>query len=193
MKIGITGGIGSGKSYICNKLIKLGFPVYSCDMEAKRLMVGDSLLVDEIRKLVGDHAYTLSGEINKKAVADFIFSGKEYMDRMNAIVHPHVKAHFESWAKKQDAEYVFMESAILFESGFDKVVDKTVSVYASKEVRLFRAMQRDNATESQIVSRMKSQMDEEEKRGLADFVIFSDGSTDVDGQISAMFDSFSSY
>lgn len=191
MNIGITGGIGSGKSYVCRKLVELGFPVYSCDDEAKLLMLHDSSLVNGIKKLVGDSAYTHTGDINKKVIADFIFSAPEHLNEMNAIVHPCVKAHFESWARTQGADFVFMECAILFESGFNEVVDKTVSVYAPKEVRLMRAMHRDHATEGQIIDRMNNQMDEEVKRNLADFVILNDGIADVDEQIRNMLDCFS--
>ncbi|MCM1313341.1 MAG: dephospho-CoA kinase [Bacteroides sp.] len=191
MKIGITGGIGSGKSYICDKLRRLGFPVYSCDYEAKQLMVCDACIIDGVKRLVGDKAYTQSGEIDRAVIANFVFSGADNVRQMNAIVHPRVKAHFEAWARQCNAEFVFMESAILFESGFDDVVDKTVAVYAPKNVRLLRAMRRDHATEAQIVSRMNSQMDEDEKRGLADFVIVNDSVADVDGQIQNMLDALS--
>ncbi|MCD8235265.1 MAG: dephospho-CoA kinase [Prevotellaceae bacterium] len=191
MNIGITGGIGSGKSYVCKKLVELGFPVYSCDDEAKLLMLHDSSVVDGIKKLVGDGAYTPVGDINKKVIADFIFSAPEHLNRMNAIVHPCVKAYFESWARTRDTDFVFMECAILFESGFNEVVDKTVSVYAPKEVRLMRAMLRDHATEGQVIDRMNNQMDEEAKRSLADFVILNDGVADVDEQIRNMLDCFS--
>ncbi len=190
MNVGITGGIGSGKSYICNKFRQLGFPVYSCDDEAKHLMVSDIEIIDGIKNLVGGCAYDVAGNLNTKAVADYIFSDSENIGRINAIVHPRVKAHFLSWAKRQNNKTVFMECAILFEAGFNDVVDMTVSVYAPKDIRLLRAMERDHASRIQVLGRMDKQMDDEEKRRLADFVILNDGIEDVDRQIRIFMDSF---
>ena len=168
-KIGITGGIGSGKSYICNCLKELGYPVYNCDDEAKRLMVEDATIIAGIKNLVGDNAY-LDGTLNKKAIADFLFRNADNAKAINGIVHPVVKQDFAKWAGMQEARYVFMECAILFESGFQDAVDTTVLIYAPAEIRLHRAMMRDNASAEQIKARMNHQISDEEALSLANYV-----------------------
>lgn len=178
MKIGITGGIGSGKSFICQILKDKGFPVYSCDDEAKRLMVENMEIIQSLKKLISDDAYieqhTDEGNtyyiLNKPVIAQYLFANPSNAARVNAIVHPIVKADFCNWASKQDQKCVFMECAILFESGFEDTVDKTVLIFANERNRLKRAMKRDNATEQQIRSRMSQQISGKEACQRADYV-----------------------
>lgn len=179
-KIGITGGIGSGKSYLCSRLAALGIPVYNCDDEAKRLMHTDLTLRRQLTELIGPDTYNADGTLNKPVVADFLFSSTDNAKRINAVVHPRVLADFNTWAdsQPQTSTTVVMESAILFESGFDKSVDLTVAVYAPETIRLARAMRRDAASEEQIRRRMANQMNDEEKRRLADFVFYNDNEQD---------------
>ena len=184
MKIGITGGIGSGKSYVCNILKDRGIPVYSTDDEAKRLMAESPIIKEQLCNLLGNEAYNADGTLNKPIIAQFLFASTENAKKINAIVHPVVKEDFRKWAEKQSADIVSQESAILFESGFDDTVDKTIEVYAPKDVRLTRAMKRDNATLQQIEARMSQQMDEEEKRQRADFCIINDGTANLETQIN---------
>lgn len=179
MKIGITGGIGSGKSYICNILKSKGYPVYNCDDEAKRLMVESKEIIDALRELICDDAYieqhvadgTIVYSLNKQLIASFLFANPDNASKVNAIVHPIVKEDFEQWASEQDFDFVLMECAILFESGFDDAVDKTVLIYADEEKRLQRAMKRDRATEKQIRGRMQHQISGEEACKKADYIL----------------------
>lgn len=186
MRIGITGGIGSGKTYVCERLTKAGFPVYSCDVEAKRLMVENRSIIESLKKLVGDDVYDSDGNLCKERMARFIFSDKDNAAKVNSIVHPVVKADFIEWASLQKSDKVFMESAILFEAGFEDAVDCVVDVYAPSEVRLARAVRRDSSTSEAVSKRMASQMDDDEKRRLADYCITNDGVEDVDAQIEKL-------
>ncbi len=184
-RIGITGGIGSGKTYVCQLLQQRGIPVYQCDDEAKRLMTESPVIRKQLRKLIGAEAYTPSG-LNKPLIARYLFADQRHAERINSIVHPVVRQDFLQWTLQQDAPLVVQECALLFESGFQDTVDITVEVYAPLHLRLQRAIQRDNATAEQIQARMAQQMDEEEKRQRADFCILNDGTTDLDAQIDQL-------
>ncbi len=191
IKIGITGGIGSGKSYVCHIIKSMGYPVYDCDSEAKRLMVTNRHIIESLTSIIGSEAYLADGNLNRTAVAQFLFKNKENAERINSIVHPVVKEDFLHWASLQKSDLVFMESAILFESGFNNAVDHTLAVYAPKETRIQRTMQRDNATWEQIEARMQQQMTDEEIRTLADHLIENDGKADVEEQIRMFIHRFS--
>ena len=168
MRIGITGGIGSGKSYICNLLRERGYEVYNCDDEAKRLMVEDDTIISQLKALIGDDAYTPDGALNKPVIANFLFSDANNGAKVNSIVHPAVKKDYLRWAEGKSI--AFMECAILFESGFDNVVDFTVLVWADAKNRLKRAMMRDKATKEQIKARMAAQISDDEARRRADYI-----------------------
>ena len=187
ISIAITGGIGSGKSYVSNLLEERGIPIYNADNESKRLTVCD----EEIRKglvaLVGEQVYFDDGTLNKSLLAAYLFASSEHATKVNAIIHPRVKADFRRWLEEHtDCEIVGLESAILYESGFDDVVDAVVAVYAPESLRLERAMKRDGATEAQIRARMSAQMNEEEKRNKADYVVLNDGSACLQKQLDAL-------
>lgn len=187
ISIAITGGIGSGKSYVSNLLEERGIPIYNADNESKRLTVSD----EEIRKglvaLVGEQVYFDDGTLNKSLLAAYLFASSEHATKVNAIIHPRVKADFRRWLEEhEDYEIVGLESAILYESGFDDVVDAVVAVYAPESLRLERAMKRDGATEAQIRARMSAQMNEEEKRNKADYVVLNDGSACLQKQLDAL-------
>lgn len=186
MKIGITGGIGSGKSYVCNLLKQRGLPVYNCDDEAKRLMTESPIIRHQLTALIGENAYR-NNELNKPIIAEYLFANAENAEKVNGIVHPVVKQDFENWTKEQATPIVVQECALLFESGFSDTVDVTVEIYAPKEIRLERAMKRDNATRQQVEARMASQMDEEEKRAQANYCIINDGKADLNAQIEELF------
>lgn len=185
IRVGVTGGIGSGKSYICNLLSKKGLPIYNCDREAQRLMGSDEAIRRSIVNLIGANAY-IGQSPNKPVIAQYLFADKQHADNINGIVHPVVKADFLKWAEEQTSDIVFQECAILFESGFDTTVDYTVEVYANEDLRMHRAMARDNATTEQIKRRMHQQMPEEDKRERADFVIANDNTQDLDVQIDKL-------
>ena len=193
IRIGITGGIGSGKTYVCQLLQQRGIPVYQCDDEAKRLMTKSPVIRRRITQLLGADAYTSSG-LNKPIIARYLFADPSHAERINRIVHPVVRQDFLQWTEQQqDAPIVVQECALLFESGFQDTVDITVEVYAPLHLRLQRAVQRDQATPEQIQARMAQQMDEEEKRQRADFCILNDGTTDLDAQIDQLLKQIEEY
>ena len=184
--IAITGGIGSGKSYVSVLLQAAGIPVYNTDNEAKRLMLSDEGIRQYLIALLGEGVYT-DGALNKPMLASFLFAGPENAARINAIVHPRVKADFRRWMEEQEGqEIVGLECAILFEAGFADTVDAVVTVYAPESLRVERAMKRDGATEAQIRARIAAQMDDEEKCRLSDYIIYNDGSISLENQLSAL-------
>jgi dephospho-CoA kinase len=175
MRIGITGGIGSGKSYVSHLLTAhYSIPVYDSDREARRLMVASESIREGLVRLIGREAYSPSGELCKAVVADYLFSAPSHATAVNAIVHPAVKTDFLQWAERQRGVVAF-ESAILVEAGFRDVVDCLMVVSASEELRLQRAMERDGAEEKQIRDRMARQCSEAERLQAADFVVMNDG------------------
>ncbi len=185
LKIGITGGIGSGKSYVSRLLEERGIPVYDTDSAAKRLMVECTGVRNSLTALLGADAYTPDGTLNKPRIASFLFSSPENASQINAIVHPAVKADFLAWASER-CGVVAMECAILFEAGFSDVVDFVVSVEAPLQVRVRRAMKRDNASEENVLSRIKAQTTDEERRRRSQFVIENDGVQPLSPQIDKL-------
>ena len=184
ISIAITGGIGSGKTYVSNMFQERGVPIYNADTEAKRLMVQDEVIRKEMIALVGEEVYQ-GTELNKPLLASYLFSSAEHVQQINSIVHPRVKADFVEWLKaRREYAVAGIESAILFEAGFRDSVDSVIMVSAPEELRLARAMKRDGATEQQIRSRMSAQMNEDEKIKMADFVIHNDETKPLDEQIS---------
>lgn len=184
--IAITGGIGSGKSYVSVLLQAVGIPVYNTDNEAKRLMLSDEGIRQDLIALLGEGVYT-DGALNKPMLASYLFAGPENAARINAIVHPRVKADFRRWMEEHEGqEIVGLECAILFEAGFADTVDAVVTVYAPESLRVERAMKRDGATEAQIRARIAAQMDDEEKCRLSDYIIYNDGSISLENQLSAL-------
>jgi len=171
--LGITGGIGSGKSFISSLLReKMNVPVYDCDAEAKRLICDDEEVRQELTELVGTDIYK-DGKLQKQKLADFLFASQQNAQMVNAIVHPAVKKDFCQWVRRQHAEVVAMESAILYESGFDTTVDKVLYVDAPLELRIQRTMHRDGSTRQQVEARINMQQSEAQ-RGKADYVIEND-------------------
>ncbi len=175
MKIGVTGGIGSGKSYVCRLLAqRWQLPVYDCDSAAKMLMVSSPHIRQQLQELVGDDVYDAGGQLNKGVMSRYLFADAAHVKAVNAIVHPAVKDDFEQWASRQTGDVV-MESAILVEAGFAKAVDRLVVVEAPLALRIQRAMARDGASEEQVQARIRHQMTAEQLRAYADIVIVNDG------------------
>lgn len=188
IKIAITGGIGSGKSYISHLLEELNIPIYNADNEAKRLMIVDDGIRRELIALLGEDVYK-EGTLNKPLLVSYLFSDPAHVKQINEIIHPRVKVDFAKWTaewRDKDSEVVGMESAILYEAGFEKTVDAVVMVYAPMELRIKRAMERDNATEKQILARIAAQLDDEEKRRRADFIVYNDGSLPLIPQLTTI-------
>jgi dephospho-CoA kinase len=169
-KIGITGGIGSGKSIIGKILSIIGFPVFYSDIEAKRIMLHDKEVVDQIIKVFGNQAY-VNDEINRNFLAEKIFNQPELKNKINAIVHPAVRKSFETFAQNQKKPFVFNEAAILFETGSYKNFDANILVVANESLRIKRVMERDNVPKKSVQDRMKNQWSDEKKTPLADFLI----------------------
>lgn len=189
IKLGITGGIGSGKSFFSNLLRAKGVPVFDSDSEAKKLMVSDESIIFALKALLGDEVY-VDGKINKPMLASYIFSSSDNAEKINSIVHPCVKKVFLAWADecfRSGHSIVAIESAILFESGFNDIVDKVVMVHAPFEVRVSRVMERDNTSKEKVMERIKSQMDDERKLSLSDFVIENDGVKSLEEQTDMLF------
>lgn len=186
ISIAITGGIGSGKSYVSSLLKQRGISIYHADDEAKRLMLSDERIRRDLIALLGEAVYQ-DGMLNKPMLASYLFAHSENALRINGIVHPRVKNDFRRWMEKHaDEEMVGLECAILFEAGFDHLVDAVVMVYAPEALRLERAMKRDHATEAQIRARMDAQMDDEEKCRRSDFVVYNDGRLPLEEQLSSL-------
>lgn len=207
MIVGVTGGIGSGKSYVCQKLRDRGYEVFDCDLQAKLLMVTDSQVVAQITECVGKEAYinnefpeTFSFDasqpfvshrppermLNKKAVAAFLFANPENAALINNIVHPRLAQVFLDWTRQTSGALIFMESAILFESGFNRLVDRTVCVFADDKLRIQRAMRRDNATYDQVRRRVVMQADQQAICARADYVIYNNDADDLNKQLDAL-------
>lgn len=173
IKIGITGGIGSGKSVVASLFNLYGIPVYVADTESKKLTATSPIIKKQLIELFGEDLYTEQG-LNKKLLASHIFGNPECLKQVNAIIHPEVNRHFTEWAKSQSSELCAIESAILFESGFNKMVDKSIMVYAPQNLRIERALQRDNTSREDIVNRINSQLPDETKKEWSDYVIHND-------------------
>ena len=186
--LGITGGIGSGKSYVCNLLAGMGAIVYDTDREAKRLMAEHPLIRRELVDLLGDEAYLPDGSVNKPFLASYLFASTDHARRINSIVHPRVREDFRRWLATADSALglAVLETAILYESGFDREVDHVLMVYAPVQLRVSRTVARDRAIEEAVRSRMAAQMDDETKVLLADFVLTNDGQTPLQPQLDKL-------
>lgn len=174
IKVGVTGGIGSGKSLVCKIIESIGYPVYHADIEAKKLSDTQLSVVESITQLFGKDIY-VDGKLDRKRVASLVFSNNQMLEKLNAIIHPAVENHFKEWVlKNAQSQLVFQEAAILFESGAYKYVDQVVAVWAPKEIRIRRVAQRDELSVSEIENRMKNQIDEQELLNKSQFVIRND-------------------
>jgi dephospho-CoA kinase len=172
-QVGVTGGIGSGKTLVCQVLEKLGAAVYRADPSARRLMEADRELKGRIIDIFGEEAY-LGGTLNSKFIAERVFGNRDLLQKLNDIVHPAVRRDYLGWVSRQTGvPYVVEEAAILFESGGDRLMDLTVLVFAPEPLRISRVMKRDGVGESAVRKRMMHQMSEEEKREKADRVILN--------------------
>ena len=179
LKIAITGGIGSGKSFVCDRLKDRGIDIYDCDAAAKRLMRTSAALKRKLRATVGDDVY-IDGKLNKARMAQYLLASDDNAHRIDGIVHPAVARDFVR------SGHDWMECAILFESGFDRLVDFVVCVDAPVEVRMHRVMERDGITAEKTAEWMGRQLPPEEVRQRSHFIITNDGTADIDAQITAL-------
>ena len=182
LKVGITGGIGSGKTTVCQIFEKLGVPVYYADQRAKELMEDDSQLRSEIKEEFGDDVYDADGKLNRKKLAEIVFNNEEKLLKLNGMVHPAVFRDNQSWNEvlaKKGYPYTLKEAALLVETGSYRTLDKLIVVSAPEEDRIKRVMERDGSTEEQVLARIKAQMPEEQKVKYADYIIFNDRIMDL--------------
>lgn len=171
-KVGITGGIGSGKSTVCAMFEEFGVAVYNSDVRAKELMTTNTALREAIVERFGAECYNADG-LNRSYLAERVFSNGEELAALNGIVHPAVMADFEAWAESSAGSYVVLESAILFEAGLEGSVDMVIAVLAPQELRIERAMARDGAQREQIEARIRSQMSDDELADRAKYVVIN--------------------
>jgi dephospho-CoA kinase len=189
--IGITGGIGSGKSTICKIFSLLGVSVYEADLRAKKLMLEDLTLVSLIKSAFGEQSYS-GGMLNRDFLAKKVFSDKEELDRINRLVHPAVAKDFDRWKKTQSGAYVLKEAAAMIESGSYQSLDHLINVHASEKVRMARVKARDSfRSEEEILKIMEKQVDERVRIELSDFSISNNGAEMVIPQVLKLHDYFS--
>ncbi len=181
--IGLTGGIGSGKSYVGRFFNQFDIPIYLADKEAKRLMIQDPVLKSSIKSLLGKDSYHRNGRPNRPYIAQLVFNNKKLLKSLNKLVHPAVQADFRSWANQQKAPYAIEESALLFEIKAGDKFDKIILVTAPKDIRINRVIKRDNVTKERVLNRMKNQLSDQKKIPLSDFVIINDGKEDIAKQV----------
>ncbi len=180
--VGITGGIGSGKSVVCEILKTLNYAIYDSDSQAKLLMQTSPIIKSKLTELIGENVY-ISGQINKPIISAYLFSSEENLNNLNSIVHPEVCSHFEEWSKVQTSDIVFVESAILFESGLNTKVDEVWCVACDTEERIRRVMQRNGLGREEVLARINSQMEDKRRSELSTFVIDNSGNKSLLKQI----------
>jgi dephospho-CoA kinase len=173
VRIGLTGGIGSGKSTVAHVFEILGIPVYYADKEAKRLMNEDPEIRKQLAEHFGQEAYTGNG-LNRRFIAEIVFKDKEKLQILNSIVHPITIARAEEWMQQQSTPYVIKEAALIFESGSQENLDYVIGVSAPLNIRIQRTMSRDGVSREEVLNRMQNQIQESIKMSLCDFVIRND-------------------
>ena len=174
IKIGVTGGIGSGKTFVGKVFNKLGVPVFNSDVVSKKCMKEDESLKQKIQHLFGNNIYK-NGLLQTKILADIVFHDNQKLKDLNALVHPLVQKKFQDWCVNHTEKIVIKEAAILFESNSHLALDKVICVSADEEIRIRRVMKRDSISEEKVVARMSVQILQNEKEKLSDFVIVNDG------------------
>lgn len=191
-KIGITGGIGSGKSFIAAIIERMGFPVYYSDVRSKELTNTHPTIRKNLIFLFGESVY-LGGELDKKVLAGAIFSNDELRLKVNQLIHPIVRQDFEDWTKAQKSDLIFNEAAILFETGAYRNFDSTILVCAPEELRLKRVLNRDIITKEEVLARMNNQLKDDEKRKMTALHILNDGEAPLLIQVEDVIEKLKNY
>lgn len=186
IKIGITGGIGSGKSVVSEIFHLYGIPLYNADQEAKKLNDSSPYIREQLTLQFGDDLY-VDDKLDRKKLASIIFHDDHKLAIVNSIIHPELARHFTEWCRQREHyPVVVLDAALLIEAGFHLLVDRVIAVYAPKELRIARVMQRDRSPHSEVEARMNSQLPEEEKIKHADYVIWNDNSHSLIKQVSEL-------
>lgn len=184
LKIGVTGGIGSGKSTVCNIFRNLGVPIFTSDEVGREILNTSEEVKKEVRQSFGKDMYDADGNLDRVRMARLVFSDPVALNKLNSIVHPRVQAKFEQWQKYHESKsYIIKEAAILFETGVYHDLDKVITVFAPKEVRLERVMKRDGAIKEEVLKRMRFQYSDEERNRLADYIIMNEDEKDLLSQV----------
>ncbi len=190
LKVGITGGIGSGKTTVCKVFELLGIPVFYADTMAKLAMTNDPVLVEGVKNVFGSSSYHPDGSLNNTHIAGIVFNQKTELDKLNALVHPAVFKAFEAWVKTKSAPYVLKEAALLFESGSYQQCDKNILVTSPMALKLTRVMQRDQVSEAQVKARMDKQFTDEQKTKMADYFVSNTTSDSIILQVLNLHEQF---
>lgn len=185
--IGLTGGIGSGKSTVLQLFSNLGAIVYVADVEAKKLMNTNKELIKQLIALFGSKAY-INNELNRKYISSIVFKDKNKLEELNKLVHPKVQEHFAEFVKKCKTNFVIYESAILFESGSSKMCDLIITVIANFEDKMNRIMKRDGVSKQQVLDRMKNQFEDDFKMKKSNFIIRNHKLKNTTIQVSTIYD-----
>ena len=183
--VGLTGGIGSGKTTVAQVFKSLGVPVYNADEEAKLLMQSSDVIKQELIQLLGDDCYK-GGQLNRSFIASKVFQDTVLLEKINAIVHPKVATHFEAWFSKQNSPYIIKEVAILFETSSQHLFDFIITVTSPIETRIQRVMDRDQKTKKEVLSVIKNQLPDSEKINQSHFVIFNDILSEIESKSIAI-------
>jgi len=189
LKIGLTGGLGSGKSTVAHIFEVLGIPVYYADAASKRLMNDNEKVKADVQNAFGKNVYT-DGKLNRKYLSEIVFNDKEKLELLNSIVHPATLRDAEEWLNKQTTPYAIKEAALIFESGSQQFLDFVIGVKAPLPLRLQRAMKRDNISNEEAMARIEKQINEEKKMSLCDFVIVNDEQQMVIPQVMELHQKF---
>ena len=190
IKVGLTGGIGSGKTTIANIFKQLGVPIYFSDNRAKYLMLNNQFLRESLISLFGDKV-VVNGLLNRSYIASKVFSKPKELIKLNALVHPFVQKDFDDWSTSQCSVYVIKEAAILFETGANKLLDKVVLVESPKDLKVSRVMLRDGMKNEEVLMRMSKQWSDDQKRTYADYIIYNDEENPLINQILKLHSIFS--
>lgn len=191
LQIGITGGIGSGKTLVCHIFALLGVPVYDADSRAKTLMTTDGILVSQIKKEFGVLSFRADGSLDREYLAENVFSNPDKLKVLNSLVHPRVGEDYAHWVTEQRSSYVLKEAALLFEAKSNRALDKIIVVSAPEELRIQRVLQRDkHRTELQVKDIIRNQLEDDKKVKLADYVILNDERTPLIPQVIALHKQF---
>lgn len=173
IKVGVTGAIGAGKTFVSSIFEKLGFPVFNSDIEAKKCMQSDVYLIEKIKVVFGDKVYE-NNILQKNILSEIIFNDNDKLKSLNHLIHPVVSKNFINWCGNQNSDIIIKEAAILFESGSNNILDKIICVSAKEDIRIKRVMSRDKCDKNHVLSIMSKQMTQKEKEKLSDFIIIND-------------------